>query len=270
MAEATRRQPRSWLFAPGHVERYVRKALDSDADAVLLDLEDAVPPDLKVHARQAVQQVATERRFWVRINPAGTVEAERDIEAVGGIVAGLRVPKVQCANDVLWVAERAPRVPLDCTIESARGVVAAAEIASAPGCDLLSFGGIDFAADIGIGGGLIETVYARSAVVVAARAAGRPAPSDGVFPNLEDNVGLRRSAEDALRLGFCGKAAIHPKQVSIINEVFATTEAQLAWAKRVIAAFEASAGQATKLDDGEFIDLAVVRRARQLLGGPTA
>ena len=269
MTDATP-QPRSWLFAPGHVARYVDKAFRSDADAVLLDLEDAVPPDLRAPARQAVHRVASERACWVRINPAGTIEADRDIAALGGVVAGFRVPKVQGAEDVRWVAERAPGVRIDCTIESARGVIAALEIASTPGCSLLSFGGIDFAADIGIDGGSTETLYARSAVVVAARAAGISPPSDGIYPNLDDDAGLRRSAEDARRLGFCGKAAIHPKQVSIINEVFATSEAQLMWAKRVIAAFEASAGQATKLEDGEFVDLAVVRRARQLLGSPTA
>jgi citrate lyase subunit beta/citryl-CoA lyase len=165
------------------------------------------------------------------------------------------------------VAERAPDVPLDCTIESARGVLAAFEIASAPACTLLSYGGLDLAADLGLGSGEQETLYARSALVIAARAAGKPQPSDGVYPFLEDDAGLRKEAETARRLGLFGKSAIHPRQLPIIHDAFAATPEELAWAKRVLAAFEQSGGAATRTADGEFVDLPVAERARRLMQG---
>jgi citrate lyase subunit beta/citryl-CoA lyase len=259
------RSPRSWLFAPGHNEKLLRLVFDAGADVVLLDLEDAVPPDIKDRAREMVAAVAAARPCWVRVNRARSELCERDLEALAGSALGLRIPKVESAEEVAWVAERAPEVPLDCTIESARGVLAAYEIASAPACTLLSYGGLDLAVDLGLGGGEDETLFARSYLAVAARAAGKPPPSDGVHPLLEDDDGLRREAEFARRLGFFGKSALHPRQVPIINSVFAATPEELAWANKVLSAFEASGGAATRTADGEFVDLPIAERARRLL-----
>jgi citrate lyase subunit beta/citryl-CoA lyase len=259
------RSPRSWLFAPGHNERLLRLVFDAGADVVLLDLEDAVPPDLKDRARDMVGEVAAARPCWVRVNRARTEACERDLDRLAGSALGLRIPKVESAAEVAWVADRAPEVPLDCTIESARGVLAAFEIASAPACALLSYGGLDLAVDLGITGGEQETLFARSFLAIATRAAGKPPPSDGVHPLLEDDDGLRKEAESARRLGFFGKSAIHPRQVPIINAVFSPTLEEVAWARKVLAAFEASGGAATKTADGEFVDKPVADRARQLL-----
>jgi citrate lyase subunit beta/citryl-CoA lyase len=261
------RSIRSWLFAPGHDRKLLARVFDCGADAVMLDLEDAVPPSLKGAARELVAQVAAGRRCWVRINRPRSEESRHDIEALRGVAAGFRLPKIEEREEVEWVAAHAPGVPLDCSIETARGVLNAYEIASAPGCSLVSYGAVDLALDLGISGGEVETLYARSAIVLATRAAGKPPPSDGVHTQLDDDVGLRREAEAARRLGFFGKSAIHPRQVPIINEVFSTTPRELAWADRVLSAFEASGGAATRLDDGEFIDLAVAERARRLKGG---
>jgi citrate lyase subunit beta/citryl-CoA lyase len=260
------RSPRSWLFAPGHSEKLLAQVFEEGADVVLLDLEDAVPPDIKDRARAMVTGVAAARPCWVRVNRARTELCERDLEALAGSVLGFRVPKVESAADVAWVADRAPGVPLDCTIESARGVLAAFDIASAPACTLLSYGGLDLAADLGIPGGDQETLYARSYLVIAARSAGKPQPSDGVHPLLGDDDGLRREAEAARRLGFFGKSAIHPRQVPIIHQVFASTPEELEWARQVLWAFEQSGGAATKTASGEFVDLPVAERARQILG----
>jgi citrate lyase subunit beta / citryl-CoA lyase len=258
--------PRSWLFAPGHDEKLLRKVFDVGADVVLLDLEDAVPSHLKGRARELVAEVATSKPCWVRINRALSEECERDLAAVAGRVSGLRIPKVETAADVEWVAERAPGIPLDCTIESARGVLAAFVIASAPACLFLSFGGLDLAADLGSSAGDQQTLYARSHLVIAARSAGKPKPSDGVHPLLDDDYGLRKEAEAAKRLGFFGKSAIHPRQVPIIHEVFAPTPEELEWAQQVVWAFEQSGGAATKTATGEFVDRPVAERARQILG----
>jgi citrate lyase subunit beta/citryl-CoA lyase len=260
------RPPRSWLFAPGHNEKLVRQVFEGGADLVLLDLEDAVPPDMKDRAREMVASAAAARQCWVRVNRAGSETCERDLAKVAGSVLGLRIPKVESAADVAWVAKRAPGVPLDCTIESARGVLAAFEIASAPACALLSYGGLDLAADLGIQEGEQETLYARSHLVLAARAAGKPKPSDGVYPMLNDEDGLRKEVEAAKRLGFFGKSAIHPRQVPIIHEVFAPSAEEVAWARGVMAAFEKSGGAATRTASGEFVDMPVAERARQILG----
>lgn len=266
---AAGREPRalrSWLFAPGHNEKLLRQVFDAGADMALLDLEDAVPPHMKDRAREMVASVAARRRCWVRVNPAGTEECARDLAALAGSVAGIRLPKVESTADVAWAAERAPGVSLDCTVESARGVLAAFEIASAPACSLLSYGGLDLATDLGIQGGELETLFARSYLVLAARAAGKPPPSDGVHAMLNDDDGLRKEAEAARRLGFFGKSAIHPRQVKIINEVFAPTSDEVEWARRVLAAFEESGGAATKTAAGEFVDIPVAERARRILG----
>ncbi|HVS48132.1 MAG TPA: CoA ester lyase [Candidatus Dormibacteraeota bacterium] len=260
------RSPRSWLFAPGHNEKLLAQVFEAGADVVLLDLEDAVPPDTKDRAREMVAGVAATRQCWVRVNRARSEFCERDLEALAGSVLGFRIPKVDSADDVAWVADRAPGVPLDCTIESARGVLAAFDIASAPACALLSYGGLDLAADLGIPGGEQETLYARSYLIIAARSAGKPQPSDGVHPLLDDDDGLRREAEAAKRLGFFGKSAIHPRQVPIIHQVFASTPEELEWARQVLWAFEQSGGAATKTASGEFVDSPVAKRARQILG----
>lgn len=256
---------RSWLFAPGHDAKLLTRVFDCGADEALLDLEDAVPPQMKGKARQMVAEAAAARPCWVRVNRPGTDECAQDLEALVGKVTGLRLPKVESAADVAWVASRATGVPLDCTIESACGVLHAYEIASAAGCALLSYGGIDLAVDLGIGRDEAQLDYARSAMAIAARAAGKPPPSDGVHPRLQDDEGLRRECEAARRLGFFGKSAIHPRQVPIINQAFSPTPSELAWAESVLAAFEASGGAATRLADGEFVDLPVAERARLLL-----
>jgi len=260
------RPVRSWLFAPGHDSKLLVKVFDCGADEVLLDLEDAVPAQMKARARHMVAEVASARRCWVRVNRPQTEQCALDLASLVGKVAGFRLPKVESAADVAWAAARAPGIPLDCSVESARGVLNAYEIASAPGCALLSYGGIDLAVDLGIGRDEAALDYAKSAIAIATRAAGKPPPSDGIHPRLNDDDGLRRECEAARRLGFFGKSAIHPRQVPIINEVFTPTQAELAWAERVLAAFEASGEAATRLDDGEFIDLPVAARARLLKG----
>src|ERR1700687_5210951 len=248
--DESKQTPRSWLFAPGHDEKLLAKVFDAGADAVVLDLEDAVPPQLKDRARDLVARAASEKSCWVRVSRPLSDECRRDIAALAGVAKGLRLPKVEAASDVEWVAHLAPGVALDCTIESARGLLAAVAIASHPACTSLADGGRDFVADLGIAGGEQETLFARSFLVVACRAAEKPPPSDGVHVLIDDDDGLRREAAAARRLGFFGKSAIHPRQVPIINEVFATTVAEVAWAERVTAAFGAGGRAATEPGGG--------------------
>lgn len=116
---------RSYLFAPGHNEKLLSRVFDAGADAVMLDLEDAVPAHAKEQARTMVADALAERSAWVRINAVGTELAAADLEAIAGLAAGLRIPKVESGENVQWVRDRAPHTPLICAIETARGLMAA-------------------------------------------------------------------------------------------------------------------------------------------------
>jgi citrate lyase subunit beta/citryl-CoA lyase len=256
---------RSYLFAPGHNPKLVAKVFGSGADAVMLDLEDAVPPQHKATARTMVAAALAKHPAWVRVNPAQTAECASDLAAVGDLAFGIRIPKTESAEDVAWVAERAPGKPLICAIETAVGVLAAAEIAAVPGVRHLAMGGVDLQRDLGAGNGNLHTLYVRSHLVVVSRAAGLQPPIDSVYPRLDDETGLREQAEFAHSLGFFGKSAIHPRQLPVLHEVFTPSQDEIRWARHVVIAFDAAGGDALRLPDGEFVDLPVAQRARRLL-----
>jgi citrate lyase subunit beta/citryl-CoA lyase len=256
---------RSYLFAPGHNEKLLHRVFDAGADAVMLDLEDAVPPHAKEQARAMIAEVLAERSAWVRINAVGTALAAADLDAVAGFAAGIRIPKVESARDVRWVRDRAPDTPLICAIESARGILAAQEIASVPGVRHLSLGGVDLRRDLGATDGNVQTLYARSHLVVVSRAAGLEPPIDSVYARLDDEAALRTETEFARSLGFFGKSAIHPRQLPILHDVFTPSADELEWAHTVLDSFARASGQAVKLPDGEFVDLPVADRARRVL-----
>jgi citrate lyase subunit beta/citryl-CoA lyase len=256
---------RSYLFAPGHNAKLVEKVFLAGADAVILDLEDAVPADAKDRARTLVAAAVARRPALVRVNPPRTAACAADLEAVAVHAAAVRIPKCESAEDVAWVAARVPGVPLVPAIETARGVLAAQEIAAAPGVAHLSIGGLDLLRDLYAGDGNLPMLYVRSHLVVVSRAAGLPPPVDSVYPLIDDDAGLREQAEFVRSLGFAAKSAIHPRQVPILNEVFAPSERDLEWAREVLAAFEASGHGGTRLPNGEFVDLPVAQRARRLL-----
>jgi citrate lyase subunit beta / citryl-CoA lyase len=256
---------RSYLFAPGHNAKLLAKVFDAGADAVMLDLEDAVPPEAKHEARAMVAETLPDHAAWVRVNLPRTDLCAADLDAVAADAYGIRIPKAESPDDVAWVAERAPGKPIICAIESARGLLAAAEIAAAPGVRFLAMGGVDLRRDLNAEAGNLQTLHARSHIVVAARAAGLEPPIDSVYPRLDDDEGLRDQAEFARSLGFFGKSAIHPRQIPTLHQVFTPSEQEIAWAREVIDAFEASGGEALRLPGGEFVDVPVAERARRLL-----
>jgi citrate lyase subunit beta / citryl-CoA lyase len=263
---------RSYLFAPGHSPRLLAKVFVAGADAVILDLEDAVPPGAKAVARRLVADALAARPgcAWVRVNAARTPDCEADLAAVADRALGIRIPKASSSADVAWVADRAPGLPLICAIETGRGVLAAAEIAAVPGVRYLAVGGVDLRRDLGLGDGDLTTLHVRSHLVVVSAASGLAPPIDGVYPHLDDETGLREQAEFARSLGFFGKSAIHPRQLPVLHEVFTPSAAEIAWARRVLSAFDAAGGNALRLPDGEFVDLPVAQRARRLLHHTTA
>ncbi|MEZ7238729.1 CoA ester lyase [Rhodococcus sp. GXMU-t2271] len=256
---------RSYLFAPGHNDKLVSRVFDAGADAVVLDLEDAVPPDCKSAARTNVAAVLADRPAWVRINAAGTEPARADLAAVAAVARGIRIPKVESVEDVRWVADQVPGTPLICAIESAKGVANAITIAAEPTVAHLALGGIDLQNDLGTDNGDTALHYARSHLVIASRAAGIEPPIDSVYPHLDDTDGLRRQARASRSLGFFGKSAIHPSQLPAIHAEFSPREDELRWAREVVEAFDRAGGAALRLPSGEFVDLPVAERARSIL-----
>ncbi|MEV0095615.1 CoA ester lyase [Streptomyces sp. NPDC050738] len=253
--------PLTWLYAPGDRPEVVAKALDSGADVVIVDLEDAVAPHRKGYARDATAELLAQPRpapVHVRIS------TEQDIEALAHLpgLSAFRLPKVTCREQVTRAA--ACGVPLYALIESALGVENAYTVASAhPSVLGIALGEADLRADLGVrhDAGLD---FARSRIVVAARAAGLAPPAQSVFPDIRDLDGLAASCTRGRSLGFLGRAAIHPRQLPVIERAFTPTEAETEAARELVKAAAADAG-ALALPDGRFVDEAVVEGARRTL-----
>lgn len=266
------------LYVPADRSDRVAKAVAAGADVVLLDLEDAVAPGRKAAAREGLAGLITAAqatgfdpaRIQVRINGAATDWRPDDLAAVAALPqgVGVRLPKVESAGEVRAVAAALPGRPLTALLESALGIERAFEIATAdPQLRGIGIGEADLAADLGIGheDGLL---WARSRVVVAARAAGLPAPAMSVHPRLRDPEGLRASCRRGRALGFLGRAAIHPEQLPVIREAFRPDADEVAAAREVLDRIGDAHAQgvgAIALADGSFLDVAMVERARRTL-----
>lgn len=266
---------RSYLYVPGLDERRISKALDGDADALVIDLEDAVAPERKDDARRVAAAVVADpvgKPVFVRVNAVASGLAEPDVTAVAGPgLAGVRLPKAESADQVrlvaAWLAAAGSAAVIVPLIESALGVERAWDITTAAGkVSALAMGEADLRADLGVSDDEGLT-YARSRCVTAARAAGRVAVQS-VWPALSDLEGLRTSTLRGRMMGFTGRSAIHPTQVAVINEVLTPTEEEQRRAREVLAAYEAGRDQGSGTAvtaDGRFIDEAVVRSARAVL-----
>ncbi|MFC4585423.1 HpcH/HpaI aldolase/citrate lyase family protein [Sphaerisporangium corydalis] len=257
----------TWLYAPADRPALVAKALAGPADVVIVDLEDAVAPENKALARAEVVRLLSvpQPRVQVRINDARTAQGQVDLHAIGTLTsgtAGIRLPKVESAEEVREVAQAVPGIDLHPLIESAIGLERAYEIASAdPSVASVGIGEADLRADLGVSdeAGLS---WARSRIVVAARAAGLPAPVQSVYTDFHDLEGLAESCRAGRDMGFRGRAAIHPSQLPVIEAAYRPTEQEISAANDIVAA--AGVG-AVALSDGRFVDEAVVRQARRIL-----
>ena len=256
---------RSYLFVPGNRPERFAKACAAGAHAVILDLEDAVPPAKKVAARAAVAGWLTARQpVYLRINAADTEWFVDDLAlcALPG-VAGIVLPKAERVADIARLtAAGAPAIlPL---IESARGFWNLHAIATAPEVQRLVFGTIDFSFDMGMEEGPTQLLPFRSQLVLVSRVAGIDAPVDGVTTALDDVDLIGADTRRARGLGFGGKLCIHPKQVTHVNRGFAPSADALAWARRVHDAAAASNGAAVAVD-GKMVDRPVILIAQQML-----
>ena len=281
---------RTVLFAPGDDRRKIDKALALDPTVAMLDLEDAVAASEKHAAREIVVESALAARsggplVGVRINSLAGGLADADLDALAPAlqcIALITVPMVEGPDEIRHVAgrldelERTARVPAGgvailAMAETARGVLAARAIAeSSPRLRTFIFGPADLGKELGVEPTAdgIEQLYARSAIVLAARAAGKEGPVDGPYLNLDDDEGCAVSSAWARRLGFQGKVVLHPRQLPIAAAAFAPGEHELAWARTVDRAFaeaEAHGVSSLRLADGTFVDGPVAERAREIL-----
>lgn len=282
--------PRTTLFVPGDRPSRIANAVASGADSVTVDLEDAVAESVKDQARMTAIDALLELdtspvSLMVRVNGMATRHVSNDVLALGPLLSRLAaviLPMTESADEVVAFSELLTQAEADAgvevgrtrvvaTTETAAGVLAAREIAaSSARIVTLLFGSADLSNELGVNptpeGSELAT--ARSMVVLAAAAARVQRPLDGPYLTLDDEPGLEESSVVARRLGFGGKATIHPSQLPTVIRVFSPTAEQLAWARRVDEAFtvaETTGRSAVRLDDGSFIDYPVAYRARALL-----
>ena len=273
---AAERIRRGLLFVPAVRPDRFPKALATGADAVCIDLEDGVAPGAKDAARaQALALLAgrgpSAAEVSLRINDAKTELGRTDLAALvesGARPDALMLPKVAGADEIRAVCAALARgggaLPLIVQIETAAGLLAAAEIAAAsPHVSAVFFGAIDLSADLGCAVEWEALLYARSRVVLAAGAAG-VAALDSPFMDVPALDALAEETSRVRRLGFTGKAAIHPTQVPLIQKAFAPSAAETAWARKIVAAYERQQG-GVLLVEGQLIELPVVRSARRTL-----
>lgn len=276
MRRASVRLRRSLLFVPAvRPDRYA-KAVATGADAVCLDLEDGVGPGAKDEARAAALAVLAERtptraEVSLRINDPKTDLGRRDLDALMRASVrpdALMLPKVSGPDEIRAVEAAlgadGSDLPLIVQIETARGVLAATEIgAASTNVSALFFGAIDLSADIGCAVEWDALMYARSRVVLAAAVAGVGA-LDSPFMDVPALDALGEESRRTRRLGFVGKASIHPTQVSVIQEAFSPTAEEIAWARKVVTAYEENAGGVLFVE-GQLIEKPVVRAAQRTL-----
>jgi citrate lyase subunit beta/citryl-CoA lyase len=257
--------PRSCLFVPADRVERIAKARASGADAVIVDLEDAVAPAAKTAARDALAGTPLAHPVGLRINGRDTPWFDDDarLAALPG-VAAVMLPKACAADDIAAVRAASGGKPVLALIETARGLHAAAALALTEGVSRLVFGSIDFQLDLDIDDDDEALRAFRSQLVLISRVAGLPAPIDGVTVDIDDIDRVAADARRARAFGFGGKLCIHPKQVGAVNEAFSPSAHQVAWARRVVELSHVSNGAAVAVD-GKMVDTPVLARARRLL-----
>jgi citrate lyase subunit beta / citryl-CoA lyase len=268
---------RSLLFVPGDDEHKLTKALNTAADALILDWEDGVSPESKSLARSQTAGFLSNGStihgvVLIRLNPVHGPHFKMDIAHAGNVrIDGFVLSKVTSVEDLRQVkrlaAKRSYRADLRLfpMIESAAGLLNAPAIAAYPSVTALLFGAEDFCADTGIicSSEEIELNYARSAIVTAARALERQV-IDSPCLEFTDDQAVVKAASRARNLGFTGKLAIHPRQVALVNETFIPLPEEIEKAERILKAF-ADSGEGVTAVDGAMVDEATVKRARQIV-----
>ena len=271
--------PLTYLFVPGNRPERFAKALASGADRIIIDLEDAIAPDDKPAARAAIAQWFADyraslgddcNRVIIRINDAATAWYVQDVALAASLqVACVMLPKCEAASQVAAVLSQltqgATVLPL---IETARGMVALHEIATAPGVARLAFGSLDYMADLDIPAGSAALDFAGAQIAIASRAAGLASPVSGVTPDL-GAAKVQADMSHDRTLGFASKMCIHPAQIAAVRMALAPSATELAWAQRVLQTWNASSGGVGGIGgvlalDGKMVDKPVVLKAERI------
>ncbi len=270
-------EPRSWLFVPADSEKKIAKALDSEADAIIFDLEDSVAPTRKAAARAILKELPARSggpQWWVRINPLRTDDHREDLDIIGiADVHGIVLPKTESGADIIELAHRTGTILIHAivteTAASLFGLLSYRDPKSTLAA--MSWGAEDLSAALGAASkydenGDLSFTYrlARSLCLAGAAAAGVQ-PVDGVFADFRDADGLAREAAAARREGFTGKLAIHPDQVALINAAFTPSADEVAEARDIVAAFEAQPDAGVLSVAGKMVDRPHLVQARRVL-----
>ena len=271
------REPRSWLFVPADSERKVVRALESDADAIIFDLEDSVAPASKAAARDLLKGLPKRSggpQWWVRINPLRTDEHRQDLDIIGiADMHGIVLPKTESGGDVTELAHRSGNIPIHAIVTETPASLFGLLSYRTPGSPLaaMSWGAEDLSAALGASSkydadGALSFTYrlARSLCLAGAMAAGVQ-PVDGVFADFKDDEGLAAEARAAAREGFTGKLAIHPAQVAVINAAFTPSADDIAQAQEVVTAFEAQPDAGVLSIGGRMVDRPHLIQAQRIL-----
>jgi len=270
-------EPRSWLFVPADSERKISKALDSEADAIIFDLEDSVTPAMKPVARDVLKTLLKRSggpQWWVRVNPLGSEFIRDDLELIGiADVHGIVLPKAESGADLTHLQHSTGNIPIHAIVTETAASLFGLLSYRQPGSPLaaMSWGAEDLSAALGAStkydaNGDLAFTYklARSLCLAGAVAAGVQ-PVDGVFADFRDAEALKDEAEAARREGFSGKLAIHPAQVAVINAAFMPSAEDIQHAEAVVAAFEAQPNAGVLSVDGKMVDRPHLVQARRLL-----
>jgi citrate lyase subunit beta/citryl-CoA lyase len=270
-------QPRSWLFVPADSEKKIAKALDSESDVIIFDLEDSVAPAMKPVARDRLRNMLKRSggpEWWVRINPLASEFIKDDLKLIGvADLHGIVLPKSESGADVTQLAHRTGTIPIHAIVTETAASLFGLLSYRDPKSPLaaMSWGAEDLSAALGASSkydvsGELSFTYklARSLCLAGAVAAGVQ-PVDGVFADFKDEDGLRAEAEAARREGFTGKLAIHPAQVSVINAAFTPSLEELRHAEEIVAAFEAQPDAGVLSVGGKMVDRPHLIQARRLL-----
>ena len=267
---------RSYLYVPGSKPEIVEKAFNSDADCVVIDLEDAVHPDKKLDARKFVTEFlgsGAKKPFLVRINNLDSKWGKEDLEAISlpGL-AGIRIPKVENVETITQAAKildhAKSQAQIHLLIESAKGVMQLPALAASnPRVVAMSLGEADLLSDLRATNDE-ALAYCRNALIVSSRAAGLRQPSQSVYANTKDLAGLRESTVRGKQAGFFGRSVIHPNQIEIVNEVFTPTQHEYEKAMEMLNVYEQlqkSGESVMALPNGEMIDPANIYYAQFLV-----
>jgi len=269
--------PRSWLFVPADSDKMIAKAIDSEADAIIFDLEDSVVPDRKAAARELLKGLGPRSggpRWWVRVNPLGSDQIKADL----GLFAsadfdGIVLPKAESGADITTLAHRTGNLPIHAivteTAASLFGLLSYRDARSPLAA--MSWGAEDLSAALGASskygadGELAFTYKLARSLCLAGAIAARVQPIDGVFADFRDDAGLTKEARAAAAEGFTGKLAIHPDQVAPINAAFTPSSAEIAHARAIVAAFEGDPQAGVLSVDGRMVDRPHLTQAQRVI-----